>query len=410
MTGLIRNIGQKVIKLLDYFPAVAIIGARQAGKTTIAQNLLPDWQYIDLENSHDYDRVSYDPNFFFKQYPNHVIFDEAQEYPELFRILRGVIDSDRKQKGRFILTGSSSPELINHISETLAGRIATIELGTLKANEIYRQPLSKFYQLFLQTLAKDKIVAGKPPISNEQMQTVWLKGGYPEPVLSKDDYFYAEWMDNYHQNYLNRDIGKLFPKLNKIAYRRFLTMLCQLSSTIINKSELSRAIEVSEKTAREYLTIAEGTFLWRSLPSYEKSITKSVIKMPKGYIRDSGLMHYLLGIHELEQLYSHPIVGHSFEAFVIEELLQGLKATQATSWDAYYYRTKNQAEIDLIIEGPFGVLPVEIKYGSTVKRNNLRALQRFVIDNKLAFGILINQSEKVEWLTDEIAQLPVGWL
>ena len=146
--GIFRYIEEKVQVYLEYFPVIAIIGARQTGKTTLAKKVVPGWYYIDMEDEEDFDRVSFDLKFFFKQHPRHVIIDEAQEYPELFKTLRGVVDIDRRENGRFIITGSSSPELLNNISETLAGRIGIIELGTLKASECFNKPFSPFYKLF----------------------------------------------------------------------------------------------------------------------------------------------------------------------------------------------------------------------------------------------------------------------
>lgn len=405
-----RNLECKILSLLEQFPIVVILGARQCGKTTLARQLLPDWKYIDLENPLDHELIQRDPIFFFQQYPRHVVIDEAQDYPELFRVLRGIVDVERQEKGRFLLTGSSSPELLSQVSESLAGRVAMVHLGTLKANEYYDQPLSEFYQLFQEELTPKNIVTKTPPLSTQQMQTVWFRGGYPEPVLQQDQLFYERWMDAYRDTYVNRDIAKLFPRLNKRAYQRFLYILSKLSGTIINRRDLARAIEISEGSVREYLTIIEGTFLWNFLPSFEGNAIKSIIKMPKGYLRDTGLLHHLLRINSYEKLYHDPLMGNSFEAFVIEELLKGMQATFVTNWRPFYYRTRDGAEIDLILEGPFGMLPIEIKHGVNVKIKQLTALIKFVEDYQLPFGMLINQSEQVQWLTPKIVQIPVGWL
>lgn len=405
-----RNLTSKVNKLIEQFPAVGILGPRQAGKTTLCQGLEPEWYYLDLQNPRDYDRLLRDPVFFLEQHPAQVIIDEAQSYPPLFPILRGVIDAQRTKKSRFILTGSSQPELHRHLNESLAGRIATLELGTLKANEVAEKPLSAFYDLFLQPLSKQNLPTGLAPIDKIQMQKTWLLGGYPEPITSSQPGFYAQWMQQYYDSYINRDIAALFPKLNRVSYRRFLEMLASLSGTILNKSNLGRALEVSEGSIREYLAIAEGTFLWRNIPSYEKTSLKTVIKMPKGYIRDTGLLHHFLRIDTLEKLYNHPAVGLSFESFVIEEIIKGLQALPITNWDVHYYRTRAGAEIDLLIEGLFGLLPIEIKYGSSVSQSQLQSLSRFIEEHSLPFGLVINQSDSPEWLTPKIYQLPIGWL
>jgi uncharacterized protein len=410
MTGVKRNIMTKLNVLLTMFPVVAIIGARQTGKTTLAKTCAPAWYYTDLENPYDYQRISQDPLLFFDQYPEHVIIDEAQNYPALFPVLRGIIDSHRDKKGRFIITGSSSPELLQNISESLAGRIAIVELGTLKANEYYEVPLSPFYELFASPVSRDAIIRGVSPLTSQQMQTVWLRGGYPEPVLDTNILKYPLWMEQYRDTYIYRDIAALFPRLNKLNYQRFISMLGQLSGTIINRSELARALEVNEGTVRDYIKIASGTFLWRELPSFEKDSMKTVIKMPKGHIRDSGLLHYLMRIDSAEQLYRSPMVGHSFEGFVIEEILKGLGSTLVTNWQAHYYRTRAGAEIDLILTGTFGIVPIEIKYGMTTQPRQLIALKNFIQERNLPFGILINQSTECYWLTDKIIQIPVGWI
>ncbi|HVV68530.1 MAG TPA: ATP-binding protein [Gammaproteobacteria bacterium] len=405
-----RNLFNKANQLLEQFPVIVLLGARQVGKTTLARQIRPNWRYLDLENPNDFELLTRDPVFFFKQFPENIIIDEAQEFPGLFAVLRGVIDQNRQTKGRFILTGSSSLELLTGISESLAGRIAILKLGTLKANELYQQPLSDFYKLFSQKLNPDNLPKGKPLLTLAEMQKIWLRGGYPEPILNYNNHYYTEWMANYRDTYINRDIAKLFPHLNKSAYQRFLQMLCQLSGTMINKSQIGRSIEVSEKTISEYLNIVAGTFLWQPITSYEKDLSKSIVKMPKGYFTDNGLQHFLLKIHDQDDLYHHPKVGSSFEGFVIEELYKGLQALAITNWEFHFYRTRNQAEIDLIIDGNFGVLPIEIKQGSQVARRELMTLTRFIEEQNLPFGLLINQAEEALWLTPRIYQLPINWL
>ena len=412
MVGLNRNLYQKSKLLLDEFPVLAILGARQVGKTTLSKQLGPNWKYFDLENPNDFEFITHDPVYFFEQYPSQVIIDEAQIYPDLFKVLRGIIDANRQHKGRFIITGSSSPELLSKTSESLAGRVSLSELSGLKANEVYKKPLSPFYKIFEATLSESSTTALEQiePLSREAMQQVWLKGGYPEPLLSQQDGFYHRWMESYQDTYINRDLAVLFPRLNKVAYRRFLSMLGKLSGSILNKRDLARAIEVSEPTITQYLDIAHGTYLWRKIPSFHNSAVKSIIKMPKGHIRDTGLLHAFLKIQDMDSLLVDPIVGHSFEAFVIEEIIKGLQATLATNWDPFFYRTKSGAEIDLIIEGPFGLLPIEIKHGVKVQMKRLQTLSNFVKDHQLPFGILVNQGHEIKQLSREIIQVPIQFL
>ena len=409
MTGLKRNIENKIHRLLEVFPVVMLIGARQTGKTTLSKAVRSDWQYFDLENAKDYDFISRDYDFFFDEHPRHIIIDEAQEDPALFRHLRGVIDAKREEKGRFILTGSSSPDLLAHASDSLAGRIAIVEIGTLKVNEILKQPLPDFYQVFSHPLSADtsEWLHTLKPITDDVIP-YFLKGGYPEPVISESDFAHSVWMENYYRTYISRDIRKLFPRLDNTRYQRFVNMLASLSGTVINKAQLGRSVDVSEVTIRDYLEIADKTYVWRTIPSYENSRSKSVLKMPKGLIRDSGLTHYLAGIENRAALLRSPQVGHNFESFVIEEIIKGIQVTEVTRWEPYYFRTKNGAEVDLVLEGSFGVLPIEIKFGQQTTGRQLAALQRFVKENELPLGVVINNSAEVRMLAERVVQIPAG--
>lgn len=409
MTDVKRNLESQINHLLEIFPVLMLVGARQTGKTTLSRVVRPDWHYFDLENGADYDFISRDYDFFFKEYPRHVIIDEAQEAPQLFRQLRGIIDASRRETGRFILTGSSSPDLLEQASESLAGRIAIIEIGTLKMNEIQQQPLPPFYQIFEQDLNIESLAHIKAlecPITD--VIPFFLNGGYPEPVLANDEYTYTAWMENYYRSYINRDIRKLFPRLDSIRYRRFVAMLSSLSGTIINKAQLGRSVDVSEVTIRDYLDIADKTFFWRTIPSYETSKSKSVVKMPKGIVRDSGINHYLSTIDSREKLLRTPQVGQNFESFIIEEIIKGVQSTKTSRWDYFYFRTKNGAEVDLILEGSFGTLPIEIKFGHEVRLRQLTSLQQFVLRHDLPFGIVINNSTEVRLLSEKVIQLPAG--
>ncbi|MBT3227014.1 MAG: ATP-binding protein [Deltaproteobacteria bacterium] len=408
-----RNLENKLNELLKFFPVIIILGVRQCGKTTLARMLRPTWRYYDLERHQDYNLIAEDFEFFIKENPHSVIIDEAQRYPQLFQELRGVIDADRRKKNRFILTGSSSLELIKNVSESLAGRVGIIELGTFKINEIYDLPLPDFYTIFKQKIndeTKQWLKNLKQPVNHDQMMAIFLKGGYPEPVLENSDRFFQSWMENYYQTYVQRDIRSLFPRLDLVKYQRFISMLSSLNGTIINRSQVSRSLDVSEKSIRDYLDIASGSYIWRNIHSFEKSVSKSVIKMPRGNFRDSGFSHYIQGIRNRDQLIKHPAVGSSFEAFITEEVIKGVQALDAAKVNYYYFRTRNGAEIDLILEGDFGVLPFEIKFGSFVKRRQIQTLKAFVEKNDLPLGIVINNSDRVEMISEKIIQLPSTYI
>jgi predicted AAA+ superfamily ATPase len=409
MTDKRRNIGEKINDLLAFFPVVIILGVRQCGKTTLARMLRPNWHYFDLERSRDFDFVTRDFDFFIKEHPHSVIIDEAQRHPLLFQELRSVIDRDRKNKNRFLLTGSSSLDLIKNVSESLAGRVGLVELGTFKVNETNTLRLPDFYTLFTKSINQttiDFLKGLEPNISHDQLMESFLKGGYPEPVLERNEKFYDAWMENYIQTYIQRDIRTLFPRLDLVKYQRFISMLSALSGTIINRSQVGRSLDISEKAVRDYLQIAEGSYIWRNTPSYEKSTSKSVVKMPKGNIRDSGLANFIQGITKREQLLNYPNVGAGFEAFISEEIIKGIQTTEIVNWKHYYFRTRNGAEIDMILEGPFGTLPIEIKFGSTIKQRQIQSLKGFVYKNNLPLGIVINNGDDVRLIADRIIQLP----
>ena len=413
MSLLNRNLLNKINSLLKNFPAVLILGVRQCGKSTLAKMVRPEWTYYDLENSRDFDYISGDVNFFLRENNSQIIFDEAQEFPSLFKNLRGIIDQNRKENNRFILTGSSSPKLLKEAGDSLAGRIGIIELGTLKMNELRKTELPQFYSLFSKEISENSLSFIKNLPTNPKKKDIinqLLYGGYPDPVIKNDPDFLDQWMENYFRTYIDRDIRKLFPHLDSIKYRRFISMLSELSGTIINKAQVGRSLDINEVTVRDYLEIAHQTFLWRIIPSFEKMNIKSVTKMPKGILRDTGLLHYLCGIDSREKLLRSPNFGQNFESWVIEEILKGMTASVTGKWDYYYFRTKNGVEVDLILEGRFGIIPIEIKSGSTTSIKNLKSLLYFVESRKLPLGIVINNDTEIRLLSDKIIQIPAACL
>ena len=409
-----RNLEDKLKKYLRLFPVVAILGARQTGKTTLSKLCCPEWKYFDLENGDDFDFITKDFAFFLSRYPENVIIDEAQRSPQLFRELRGIIDKQRTQSGRFILTGSSSPDLVKVLSESLAGRIAIIEIGTLKTNEIHSLPLSPLYSILNSMAANEHLEAFQgltTDLNADQVMHSFLKGGYPEPALKNDSEFHSIWMAQYETTYIQRDIAALFPKLNAVNYRRFIRILSELSGTIINRSEIGRTLCVTEPTIRDYLSIAEGTFIWRNIRSFEYSASKSVTRMPRGYLRDSGLLHHLRRVRDLDAMHQDPKSGAAFEGFLIEEIILGLQTVESAPWEFSFYRTRNGAEVDLILTSPNNIhIPIEIKMGISTKAGQLRSLSRFIEQNNSPYGMLINQAEEIRMLTPEIIQIPACYL
>lgn len=411
MDGKKRNLERKINSLLDMFPVVVILGVRQCGKSTLAKMVRKDWKYFDLEDFQDFTRINDDPTLFFEENSENIIIDEAQKSPRLFETLRGVIDKKRNKRGRFILTGSASFELIKHISESLTGRVATINLSPFCTNEFLEQPLSPFYSIFEKKLSSKNLTDLKKlsiKKSYEQLKQNFLKGGYPEPVLRDNEIFYGEWMQNYFEQYINRDMRSLYPKLNIIKYRRVVSMLSTLSGTIINKAEIAKSVEISEKAVKDYMDILSGTFFWRNIPAYKTPKIKTTSKLPKGIFIDSGLALFLQQIYTMEDLDRFSSLGRYFESFIVEELIRGITATSAYNVKFYHLRTKAGGEIDLIVEGSFGLIPIEIKYGSTTPKNKLKFLESFIELHDLPLGIVVNNSRRVEMITSKIIQIPAG--
>ena len=396
---------------LASFPCVVILGPRQCGKTTLLNTLSADWKRFDLERQSDYQAVFSDPDLFLRLNPRKIAIDESQLLPALFPALRVAIDDHRNEPGRFVITGSSSPELLKSVSESLAGRVAMVEMAPLS----FAETRQSFDSCFFDALQTGKIAAAdlaqmlRPHATLADIHQYWLAGGYPEPWMKTSPKFRKTWRENYVQTYLQRDVARLFPGLDHDRFRQFLHMLGSLSGTIINYSDVARTLALSQPTARDYVEIAHGTFVWRRLPAFIGNPLKRAIKHPKGHLRDTGLLHHLLRIPDLDTLLGHSAMGRSWESMVIEELLRGLNG-RGISFEASYYRTAAGGEIDLVLEGDFGLLPIEIKHSQTVRVKELQALENFIVDFKCKFGLVINNDERPRFYSERILGIPFSCL
>jgi len=397
---------------LETFPCVALIGVRQCGKTTLLDVLPKGWKRFDLERRADLQLVSRDPDTFLRLNPRQVAIDEAQVFPDLFPALRVAIDEHRGERGRFVITGSSSPFLLRSVSESLAGRVGVIEMAPFSWEEVTE---TVGQDSFLQRLQDPKVepeelIAGLTPRGSLPLAyEFWFRGGYPEPWLNPDDAFRSRWTEQYVQSYLFRDVKRLFPGLDELRFRRFLELLGGLSGRILNFAEVARALGVSQPTARDYVEIASGTFIWRTIPAYTRDALKRVAKHPRGHVRDSGLLHALLRIPDGDALLSHPQVGASWEGLVVEEVLRQLNGL-GVGHQYEYYRTGGGAEVDLVLEGSFGLIAVEIKHTSTVGGRDLRSLRDFVARQKARLGLVINNDVAPRRYEERIVGIPFIFL
>jgi uncharacterized protein len=318
-----RRLHQTVLARLEHIPAVALLGPRQAGKTTLAQQIAHERPavYLDLESPRDRQRIA-DPELYLADHADKlVIIDEVQRMPGLFEVLRGVIDRGRWEghgNGRFLLLGSASIDLLRQ-SESLAGRIAYCELAPFDALEATEGGI--------------------------ELDALWVRGGFPDSVLTADDMTSVSWRDSFIRTYLERDIPELGPRVPATTLERLWTMLAHRQGGLLNLSALARALDIGGSTVARYVDLLVDLLLVRRLQPWMSNAGKRLVRSPKVYVRDSGIVHALLGLPTKEALLGHPIAGASWEGFAIENLLSIIGDWVQPS----FYRARGGAEVDLVL-------------------------------------------------------------
>jgi predicted AAA+ superfamily ATPase len=350
--------------LAAQFPAVLILGPRQVGKTTLARTAFRGVPYVDLEDPRARALFRDDPTFQLERRARpSVILDEAQSVPEIFSALRGLIDAKRREMGRFIMLGSAQPSLVRSVSESLAGRVGLLDLDPLTAAEV---------------------ATGR---ERRPWADLWLRGGFPDPLRTGQ---FRDWWEAYLRTYVERDLPALGLAADPILMRRLLTMLAHQQGGILNTAALSNALGVSNTPIRRCLDILEQTYLLRRLPPYFRNVGKRLVKSPKAYLRDTGLVHHLLNITTHEELDSHPVRGASWETFVLEDLVRRERLAHPSS-QIFYWRTAAGAEIDLVIERGSRRFAIEIKAGRGDKPLAIRLLEAASEDVDAKTATLIDQ-------------------
>ena len=356
---IIRKIEPELLQTINYFPVAGIIGPRQVGKTTLAKKIRKliskESIYIDLENPRDLTRLS-DVNIFFETNSDKcVIIDEIQLMPELFSVLRSMVDMHRAP-ARFIILGSASPALIRQSAQSLAGRIAYIELTGFNLTELQKNSLNKH----------------------------WLRGGFPDAFSAPDNSIWKQWLDSFIKTYIERDLPMLGLNINVRTLRNLWLMVAHSHGSVVNYSNISKSLELSSTTIKKYLDFLENAFLVRQLQPFHVNLKKRLIKAPKLFVRDTGILHNLLNITNAEELDGNPIKGNSWEGYVIEQILQVI----STNYHACFYRTHQGAECDFVLtksSKPF--YAIEIKYsaapkltkGNIISFDDISAKYNFVI-------------------------------
>lgn len=333
---------------LAAFPAVAVLGPRQCGKSTLARGLIAEIKqsiYLDLERPSDLRKLA-DPELYFDAHPEELIcLDEIQRVPELFAVLRGIIDQ-RDRPGQFLILGSASGDLIRQSSETLAGRIAQLELTPFLWPEVETVPY--------------------------HLNSYFVRGGFPRSLLAPTDAASFRWRSHFVRTFLQRDIPELGRRISSTTMERAWKMCAHYHGQLLNSSRLGEALGVSHPTVRSYIDLLAQTFMLRVLPPLHVNLKKRLVKSPKIYLRDTGILHSLLDIATFDDLLAHPAVGPSWEGLVIENVLAARPA-----WRGSFYRTAKGAELDLVLERGRKRVAIECKMSSapTVTQGFWNALE-----------------------------------
>jgi hypothetical protein len=368
------NLLQRVQQAMENYPATLILGPRQCGKTTLARQICAraNGTYFDLEDPETPLRPDV-AKLTLKDRTGLVVIDEFQRQPDLFSLLRVLADR-RPLPAHFLILGSASPDLVQGVSESLAGRVAFIDMGGFTFREV----------------------------GVSRMTDLWIRGGFPDSFLSPDEVVSVEWRENFIRTFLERDIPQLGIRIPAVTMRRFWTMLAHLHGQLWNAAELARALGSKEDTARRYLDILTGAFMIRQLPAWFENIGKRLVKAPKVYFRDTGVLHVLLGLRTYDEVMSHPKQGFSWEGFALEQVIRLARADR----DAFFYKTHGGAELDLLLIRGGKRYGLEFKYVDAPRTT--RAMHIVIEDLQLEKLWVVYPGDTAYALHENIEVVPLG--
>ena len=400
-----RHVEEKIVELFRYYPVVAVLGARQVGKTTLVENLFKDQiNSVVFDPVVDIGNARSDPDFFLQNISTPAFLDEIQYAPELLNSIKRRVDRDKKN-GQYILSGSQTLSVLKDISESLAGRVAIVNLLAMTRSEILEVDDLTFLQRWLNMEIAD--AAQLTPPKPRQVFPLIFRGGYPK-IMELPDHLVAGYFESYLQTYIERDVRKVSNIGSLQTFGNFIGLLAAHSAGEINQNQLGRELGIDRKTALAWTEIAQATFQWFSIPPFSRNPIKKIAGKPKGYFADTGFMCYLQKISGSEVIQRHPMQGNLFETYVVLEILKKIQVMTIKP-NMYHFRSYSGAEIDLIMELDGVLYPIEIKMKSNPAKKDIRsfgALKKYFPQEKFHTGLVICSIESPQMIANNVLAVP----
>lgn len=413
MSYLSRALEEKVRQLTAKFGAVLVTGPRQAGKTSLLEHLTAEL-FGDAARSIAFDTPSEiaafrrDPDLFFLNHPGVLFLDEVQHVPDIFPYLKRELDRARR-RFRFFLSGSQHFELMSGVTESLAGRVAVLDLWPLALQETRGKRPAATVELLEDPTRLDELLGREYGATDHvDIAPAMLTGGYPPVVLQAAG---ADWLEAYRRTYVQRDVRELSQVADLGRFDRFLVLCAGRSGTVVNKTEIAGAIGIDSKTVDHWVSLLETSYQLVTLPAYYANTTKRLVKRPKWVFADSGLGLHLQAIRDAHALFNAPHFGHLFESFVIMEIRK-LYGHAGLPWNGSFWRTPKGVECDLVLPAAGRLVPIEIKHTASATAHDLTALNGFLdlYEKSASHGVLVSMQPRVERLTSRIYNVPVGMI